>query len=169
MGLVVRLRWNSRARRGLGLAPVGFGWGCFRGLRWVWLRCGGRDFVGFWVGFGFGLRPGGVDLLGDVGGGVEAGGWPEKGVEAAELLELAIAGGDGPFDGGDIEPEAGEASAGAGGGLVGSGEGYGPGAVGEDVVLDFVGDGLELLRDVSARRGRRDQPGDHERVDDASG
>ena len=112
---------------------------------WVWFRCGGRGFVGFWVGFGFGFRPGGVDLLGDVGGGVEAGGWPEKGVEAAELLELAIAGGDGPFDGGYVEAEAGEATARTGGGLVGSGEGYGTGAGGEDVVLNFVGDGLELI------------------------
>ena len=41
--------------------------------------------------------------------------------QAAELFELAVAGGNGPFRDGDSEAETGEAASGTGGGLVGAG------------------------------------------------
>ena len=37
---------------------------------------------------------------------------PFKGIEAAELFKLAVAGGDGPLQGGDFEAETGEPAAG---------------------------------------------------------
>ena len=108
----------------------------FRG----WLRGGGRNFLGS------GRRgDGGIDLLGDVGGGVKVDGGPIEGIEAAELFELAVAGGDGAFGGGDFEAEAGEAASGTGGGLVGAGHGEGPGAGGESFVLALDFDGLEFV------------------------
>ena len=100
-------------------------------------RGSGRSF--FW------LRMRGVDLLGDVGGGVEISRWPVERIEATELFELPVAGGDGAFGGGHVLAETGEAASGTGGGLVGTGEGDGTGASREDFVLDFDGDGLELV------------------------
>ncbi|MCX6608584.1 MAG: hypothetical protein NTV52_34035 [Acidobacteria bacterium] len=100
-------------------------------------RGGGRYI--FWLG------DGGVGLLGDVGGRVEIGRGPVKGVEAAELFEFAVTGGDGAFGRGDFEAETGETAPGAGGGLVGAGQVEGSGAGGQDFVLNFDFDGLELV------------------------
>ncbi len=102
-----------------------------------WGRGSWRNFFRFWNG--------GINFLGDVGSRVEIGGGPVKRIEAAELLEFAIAGGDGAFGGGDVLPETGETASGAGGGLVGAGQGDRAYAGGEHFVVDFYGYGLKFV------------------------